>query len=746
MASRDLRLLPLLFNAGVNEAHEPSTFLPDDGVLTVCENYVPEPTGGLRARPRYFKGSTDGLPVDGGGAPVPRASRGIGLFTRTTDPVVAQMTQAWQISTSGGVVIAPVFTWATPTRKGSLLLLLVTGACSSFGSGSLVPTVTGWTARSAIPGSPGNSSFLGWYELPNAPSQAGDQSPLSLLVGGSGTRNIALTAWLVEIQNVAGAPFDKASALGAATATSISLSTTATAQDSELVIALDAGRRAASAVPFTFSTATADWTEYVEAGLVALSIEYQQGAIYVGTRRAVGTQAITIDSSVSVDHKGLLVTYKGWNAAAYTRTVERVLEAFDDGSAYDIWTHDRTPLDTGAWALLDSNVGSTLTPDAVAFTFGLNATYFTAPSFAGIRKYDGVSVTQVAGSPAGARCIAVWKNRVWAAAAGRLYWSEVGDGDTWVKTPTTGLGTGSTDGTGADDGEPIEDITPFGDVLAVGKRNSLWAITGDSPASFSAVRLSGGGAAPGRSLISTPYGLVAASRELVYLWDGSSGVQPFSSPIERSYGLTGTFLTCSYMDGTTYICDEGSGVVFAFDMLPATWRTETMTDPAEAPAVIYNFSGRQFYGPKAGVIASALNYRDFPAPARGMDFPGELAGSWAAETPELWLAGPAGRWTPQHLWLKIRQRGGADDESKLSIVATYGSLEHPEGVEQAAKLIQPRSTDGADVIFKEDLSIGDRAGISWAKFRLTLALGVDELAVVDIEEAVIGYVVDGDGL
>jgi len=741
------RVVQLLFNQGIMQGQEPSTLLPDEGYATECLNWVPEPTGSLRVRSGWSRGSVTG------GIPATRRCRGIGMFARQTDPTIVQASSTFTYVGAGTAVPTPLVTWAAPTQAGNTLVALVAIAGSS--ASVLTFTATGWTARNALPATTsGTVPACGVYEMVAAESFSGDYTPFTLsLAAGSH----AVTVVILELAGVAG--FDKVvAASGSNTGVANSplsqaVTTAATTQASEIVLGFSSAlRQNAASTAFALASTSPGFSEYAETpSLAPFTNASAHAGIYSKVVRATGAQSLTVDMTFADEGADnnyqtvVVVTYKGWNTAASPGDIGALwLTALDDGATFDVWSINRDDLAGATWASIDLNIGNTTSGAPVAFTMGLGAAWYTSESFSAIRRFTGGAASAVTGSPAGARCIAVWKNRVWAAVGGRLYWSELADGSTWTKTATSGLGTGYTDGTGADDGEPIEDITPFGDFLVVGKRNSLWAISGDSPANFTTTRLSGGGAAPGRSLIATPYGIIAAGIETVYRWDGSSGVQPISRGIQASYGLTGAYLTCSYQDGSVYVCDAGSGVVFVFDLLSGVWRTEQVASAAEAPAVVYNYSDRQVYGPKAAVTVAPLNYRDFPATTRAKDFTTLVGESFAATTSELWLAGPDGRFSPDFLWCKVRQRAGAATDPALVVTATYGDESHPEGVDQPPQRIRPRQVGASHAIYRTRLAMGTTRGVTWARFRFTLDLGAAETAVVDIEEAVLGYIDDGD--
>ncbi len=634
----------ITFQDGILESQEPSTV--PKGFLTECVNWVPEPTGGLRVRARWFKGSTTG-------APVTRRCKGIGLFSRYTDPAVVQMTPVVQFDPSSSTT--PVFSWPTPTSIGNTLIAFIALTREST-AGTTTVTATGWTARQAISGN--TQQQAGVYDiLPTTVSYQGDVTPFTFVHSGSGA---SVTAWIVEVSGVAAVDVTD---VETATSTSVTPLTSSTTQASSIVFALDSTRRASSTTAFTLSTATANWTEYAEAGRTS-SFSYQEAAIYYGVRRTTGTQTLTITSTVSVLHSAYLIAYKGWNSASSpTDIVSSYLAADDNTLTYDIYAIDRANLSAGACSIVDAALGSTTTGAPVAFTMGLGGCYYTSVSFTGIRQYVGTTPSTVAGSPVGARCIAINKERLWAAGTpgnpSRLYFSQVGDASTW-----SGRGTGYFD-ISRDDGETIEDITPFANGLVIGKRTTLWFLAGDNTDQFQLVPLEGGGAAPGRSILATPYGCVIAGLEQVWLFDGQS-VTPIGRAIEASYSVAeDAFVSLSYIDGSIYIATGAD--VFVFNLDAGVWRTERVGDgTGESPAIMYNYGDTQLMGPLAGTEGSLLNFRTFPHPTRGKDFDA-LTETFIAQTGDVAFGGSRLPLTPRQLYVQLRQRAGGATETGLVI-------------------------------------------------------------------------------
>jgi hypothetical protein len=503
-------------------------------------------------------------------------------------------------------------------------------------------------------------------------------------------------------------------------------------QASELLIAIDSARKT-TAGAFSLSTPTTGWAELTEEqGVNPNSVTVHESAIYTGVRTATGAQSITIASTASVNHQVLVLGYKGWYPGSTVPVkADLFLAANDDGTNLDVYSIDRTDLASSTLNIVDSDMVASASGDLVAFTMGLSYAWWTHPGLNGVRYFDGATAKAVAGSPVGARCIAVHKDRVWAGGTpslpARLYFSQAADGLTWSAL----RGTGYWD-FGRDDGETIEDITPFNDGLVVGKKNSLWFLAGDNTDTFQQIRLNGGGAAPGRSVLTTDFGCIIAGVTAVYMWTGS-GVRTISGPIEHLYRPTGA-VSMSYVDGWVYIADPSSFQVFAFNPLNGIWRTESVgdVDSTEGIAVLYNLGGVQLMGPISATVGSLLNYRTFPYPTRGKDYD-TLPQRFSMRTPDYYFYGPRGKLIPRNLWLQLRQRGGSTTQTGLTVTPFY------DGVAGAAKVIAP-ITGTPPAVDSRRADFGEETAGAFG-FSVTQTMLSGETAAFDIESIQCDYLV-----
>lgn len=690
------------FENGLIESEEtsvvPATF------ATELLNWVPGSTGGLRARAKWFRGSTTS-------APATRACMGIGLFARITNPYIVQTAHVESTAVSG----TPILTWGVPTSSGNALIAFVAHASTTSLGTPTVTAASGWTTRQAFSGTA--QQQIAVFEYFNAPVQMGDVTPFTI----SGPSPSVWELWVFEVSGITA--FDVASSLTTATSTSISPSTLTTTRASSFTMAFVAGRRSASTTEFTLSTASTGFTEQVEDGQSVASggnNNYLEAAVYTRPNTTLGTQGITVTATTSVALVSLLVAYKGWNADAVPDEIaSRLLVANDDGSAFDIYSLD--DISTGTYTSVDANRGSSSNGLPVAFTRGLGGSWYTHPSFSGTIVYDGNSSTVTSG-PA-ARCIAIHKSRLWVGSGTRLSYSQVNDGRTW-----SGRGTGYFD-IGTEDGEAIEDITPFAGGLVIGKRTTAWYLVGDTPDTFALVPLNAGGAAPGRSVLATPWGCVLAARDMVYLFNGEA-VQPIGRAIQRSYGIAeGEFVTMSYIDGSVTIATGAQE--FVFDLENGHWHIEQVSDgtDGEQPAIVFNYGDVQYMGPTSGTTMSLINYRSFPDPTRGGD--DGLDTEYAVSTGDLWLAGPGRVMTMQETHIQLRQHG--DGGTGLAYDVTYDN-----GDTDIQRLVEPLAS-GAPRAFRAWLQRTGKQGVSSVRVRLSQTLPDGDESCFDVEDWLIGF-------
>lgn len=163
---------------------------------------------------------------------------------------------------------------------------------------------------------------------------------------------------------------------------------------------------------------------------------------------------------------------------------------------------------------------------------------------------DAVAVT---GSPSG-RALAFHKERFFSGGTKtnptRLWFSDPLSYTSWPSTNYIEVG--------QDDGEPIEDLLSTLDGLLIAKRNSIWLLLGDGPSNFTLVKLQGGEALRGRSLIPFPGGAYIAGRTGMWVWRGGI-VERVPCPIQTTYeqvvvdAAERTAVFGAWLDGKLYV-------------------------------------------------------------------------------------------------------------------------------------------------------------------------------------------------
>jgi hypothetical protein len=198
--------------------------------------------------------------------------------------------------------------------------------------------------------------------------------------------------------------------------------------------------------------------------------------------------------------------------------------------------------------------------------------------------------------------------------------------------------------------------------------------------------------------------------------------------IESSYGPQG-YVTSSYQDGSIYIADHTAGKVFVFSLggPVGTWRIEECADTI---GTLYNVGGRQFMGPYSTTIGSLINYRDFPAPARGKDYD-PLPMSYRMRTGDLWIDGALRTSTPRQLYLQLRQRGGDPADPGLVVTPVFDGVDAND-CDVGAKLPGTRREKVPG--FPQKQRVGS------CGFGITQTLASGDASVFDIEDAWVEYI------
>ena len=709
---KDYAELPLTFERGLLESVQDS-MLPV-GAAARLRNWVSQPSGNLAVRPPWQMASDTG-------APATRKGAGIGTLALPRRPYVRQSKTGTIQGTDPQSASA---TWDAATTTGNCLVALVyvTDTTARLPSAHSITAPASWVVASS-PDATSRNAHCWIYYKPNAASESGSVSFTDTVAAGADSISVGVE--IMEVANVTTAPLDKAANADNTTSNNPVSGTTA-AQTVPVGIAI-AAFNASDTTDDTYSAPTNSFVLthelYVDNSTADMNAV---GAYHVYSDGAAQSVSVAVDNSPTTSG-AVIATFK---AVDYAVTDGLVIEANDESPNIKFYYLDRDDLAGGTNVLLDTIAGD-LAGTPVAFTSGNEMLFYVHPSFTGVRAWAGPSAgaspAYVSGSPAG-RCIAWHKNRLWVGGTvgepWKLFFSEFEDHTIW------NAGSASYIPVGRGDGEAIEDITPFQDGLLIGKQTSAYYLTGGSPDTFRLIRLPIGGAAPGRTVLSTQYGGILAGRESAWLFDGS-GIGKMTEPIKDSYGLTGDWMTVSYLDDKASICDEGSGTVWTFDFVTQTWSEEIVDDAStEGPAVIYNQGKYQYFSPKNATVGSLFSYRTLPAFTPGKDFD-TLDETFEAWTPELWMGGPSEKQSPRYLYLKLRQHGGTTGDTGLTVTPYYN------GTAGTPMVVPAQATPGPFWV-RESFDFA-AAGSNWLQLRFSQMLPSTEASAMDIEEVVIGF-------
>lgn len=392
-----------------------------------------------------------------------------------------------------------------------------------------------------------------------------------------------------------------------------------------------------------------------------------------------------------------------------------------DATHYKLWALAKGNLTSGAWSNFD-NLTVADSGKLVAFASGVGVLLSAATSYpsAYIRYWNGSSAGNALTTALAGRALIYHNNRFFSGGSDSeptiQRWSDLGSYTSW----TTGT---NFQPIGQEDGEPIEDFCSFDRSLFIGKEGSIWYMTGFGPDTFTWRKIDGGGVAPGRTLVPTPSGIIAIGRERVYNFTGG-GFEPISQPIENSYGLTGDFMTGCYIDGVVYICDGGSGQMWRYDTRLQSWATQDCDDAVEGPNVIFTQGSYLLAGTMQASANSILLYRGEPGGTRQM--PENTGVTYTASTGDMFLTGPSRPYSVMQLDLILRQRGGDETETPITL-NVYDEL----GDVTLTKEIGPYPGTG---VYRERVGIG-RSGKFASRFELTQSLLASETSQFDVEVA-----------
>ena len=700
MAKRTARIH---FENGVQRQHNAS--LIGEGGLIQCDNWVPEANGGLRGRRPWNTTPTPDLDIKG---------RGIGHLALSAAVEVPALRQSASATLQAAGTTASK-AWGFPTTQGNLLVAIVTasksGAAPTF-------TFTGWTQAVT---STANGQRVSIYYIEGADSR-------------SGTETVTLSAssdwtmWLGEYSGVVDSgALDKTASTTGTSSTASTGTTASTTQNEELWLGalISAAALAGGTMTNGFSNIAAPIP-----GSVAFDSRVLAKTV---TSTGAASSAMT---SFSGNWSGAIATFKA--ATGPSLGGRYVIANRDTSTVYKFYEIDSSSPGTSLPTLIEAVTASTgtapSTNNPVAFASGLGGILYTTQDFASgnVRWWDGSSASAIAGAPTG-RAAAFHKERFWIggtkAKPSRLYYSAAGDETSWDLTD----GTGDYFDINPDDGEPIEDVASVEDGLLVAKKSSLWFISGQGQASFAVHRLNQGGGAPGRCICPVPGGAVIAGNKDIWLWQGGTGPELISRPLERLYSARTGFVTTAFWEGVAYVCSQASGVISAFDLDTGAWWQEKVSPNEEAPAVLFArgdhlmMSGRDSWDTKL-----MTRYRDAQDEVSSGDR--DLAQTYTAWTPEFWFGGPSERFMPQAVFLTLRQWSGSASQSPLSVTAYYRKANG--STETVTKNVAPVSTP--DCVFRTRLDIGTEDAYA-VQLVFEHAVEEGESVTFDIEQVELYY-------
>lgn len=385
----------------------------------------------------------------------------------------------------------------------------------------------------------------------------------------------------------------------------------------------------------------------------------------------------------------------------------------------------KSALAAGTWADIETVTANPSTRP-LAMAAGAGVILYCTPEFPSsrIRRWDGTTASEASTDAIAGRALIFHNNRFFAggATANPTYhrWSELGDPTLWDVA-------NNFQPIGQDDGEPVEAYASWDRALFIGKENSVWVQTGFGPDTFAWRPLDGGGCAPGDTLVPTPQGVMAIGRERIW-WFSGGAFSPISQPIETSYGMTGSYMSGAYdHDGHIVVCDEGSGKRWIWDIASGVWHTEIFGDVAEGPGIVSARADFLLGGKKGGGSTgnSVLLYRPMPGSSRAR-VPGSSQ-VFRATTGFQWIDESLGPFTAQHLYFKMRQRGGSAASAPLVIRHSVS------GVGDETTQTRKEPLRGQAGIYRIDVPLGETG--YGHKIDLELTVGSADAGVIDIEDA-----------
>lgn len=667
--------------------------------LANCQNWVPEPSGGLRARVGWLNASTTS-------APATRTVKGIGIQRATAE----FSSIALRRSTTGTAGSPTSFTFGSAGLAGNWYIAVVVVQNSANITATSTPA--GWTKAVEVFNNVAATKVAVaiYYRDANGVTSSGNFTPS----GGQAQVVVGEYSGLH-----ASAPLDVTASNSGNTSSSFTAdsgTTTITAQASELFVAGFGGYETASTA--TFASPSEGFAEVVESngGSTAPTVVMLEKTV-LAAATAHTTETL---QGASRPWAGAIATFKAASTASVVYDNYVVANA-NSATEFQMYYLARNSLAAGTWTSLEtiSSLGNTTLP--VSFANAAGSLVYTHPEFSVSRRMVGNGAFAITGSPSG-NAIAFHRGRFYIADGTRLYFSGINDATSWDTTNDyIDVGQG--------DGDDIRDILAYAGQLIVAKKFSTWALQGSGPDNHQLDGPFPGGGYPGRCLCATPYGVVVAGEKRIYLWSGSSP-EEVGKLLETTYSLSGSFVTTAYTDSVVYVQDQGSSYQFCFNVTNGTWWKEHVsTNP---PLTLAADQERLLYGPSGATTISLLAYRSFPG-TRARDV--SMSEVFTARTAEMHRHGSDKKITPRHLYLTLKQRGTGS--TGLTVTPYYDGVAQTELQPQGdVKTISPRSAAG---VYRERIDLGKAQGVDAVQFVFSQTATTSDSNILDIEDVRFEY-------
>lgn len=334
----------------------------------------------------------------------------------------------------------------------------------------------------------------------------------------------------------------------------------------------------------------------------------------------------------------------------------------------------------------------------------------------------------VGSNPGAVRALAKHRGRYYAAApAGALTtlrYSDIENPASWPAGNTIIVGTNT-----------LEALCPVEEGLLIGAQGEIHLLRGTGPDNYNLIQLQGGDCMRGRSMISTPYGVIIVGRTDMFIWQGGPVV-----PIDRGVDtqMTGKWCATAYKKGKVLVGDvRGANpkLIWVYDLENRSWTQERFGSAGTtAPQVFVSppgYTGDYVFGAAdMGVSYSPVMWRH-PERTRQLDAailtPDQL---FRARTQGLYLGSAKDKAQSDHLFLRVYQRGPNDVNHPFTVTPIV------DGSAKAARTIEQRGVG----VHRHRVDLGHDGYEFQFLFEHTPATTFfADNPYFDIEEAVLSY-------